>query len=311
MLAKQTKKRSAFTLIELLVVIAIIAILIGLLVPAVQKVREAASRTQNINNLKQMALACNTANEQQGRLPPLYAKDTSTYAKLGRGNLHFYLLPLIEQDTIYLEQGGAGYGPPNAWATPAPGYTPNPNTPAVQLRVRVYESPMETTVQGGVINLNTPGDPNGNSYTADFAITNFAANYLVFGGGTTGWDGNARIPLTFKDGTSNTLLFATKYALCGNGTTTGGAVWGGFPDATSAPPHMTMPMFAYFNTSTPQVVPRHGIDCDYTRPQAFTTGGSQVAFGDGSARNMSATIDSSTWTAICTPAARDYVPGDF
>ena len=109
------KKRQGFTLIELLVVIAIIAVLIALLVPAVQKVREAAARTQLMNNIKQMCLATQNAAGVYGKLPPAagaYGPINSTQS------LSVHLLPYVEQPALYAIVESTGSAPTNVVIPP-------------------------------------------------------------------------------------------------------------------------------------------------------------------------------------------------
>ena len=110
------RKQRGFTLIELLVVIAIIGILIALLLPAVQKVREAANRAKCFNNIKQLSLALHNCHDQLGKLPPACwwftpngaSPATGSAGSGGYGSLFFHLLPYIEMDNLW--KSGV-YGP--------------------------------------------------------------------------------------------------------------------------------------------------------------------------------------------------------
>src|SRR5215470_326300 len=104
----KTTPRRGFTLVELLVVIAIIAVLIGLLLPAVQKVREAANRIHCANNLKQLGLACHCYENAHARFPPGYLGPIPNekvygphFDRIQHVGLLVYLLPYVEQDSVY------------------------------------------------------------------------------------------------------------------------------------------------------------------------------------------------------------------
>ena len=191
--SRARRGRSAFTLIELLVVIAIIAILIGLLVPAVQKVREAAARTQCSNNLKQIALGCHNFHDTYRKLPPgwVTARGNTPVPGWAWGAV---ILPYIEQAPLYKALGVVLNPPTKA---------PLASNPLTQTPVPIYLCPSDNSSN----NINVWYD--------GYSASNYVCNRALFGpadgtvGGPNGTPINKAL-INITDGTSNTIMIGER-----------------------------------------------------------------------------------------------------
>jgi prepilin-type N-terminal cleavage/methylation domain-containing protein/prepilin-type processing-associated H-X9-DG protein len=205
-------KRQGFTLVELLVVIAIVGVLLGLLLPAVQKVREAAFRTQCVNNLHQVGLALHNYHDVAGAFPPGYRAagpyaDGATDTAPGWGWAAF-LLPQLEQDNLCRQLDLTH---------------PVQNSPAIQMPIKVYLCPSDAFPPGAFAVPDAFGDT-----VTQAAPSSYAA---CVGGDESDTDGptgrgifyrNSQTRLTdVADGTSNTLLVGERAWSNANG------VWAG------------------------------------------------------------------------------------
>ena len=311
----------AFTLIELLVVIAIIAILIGLLLPAVQKVREAAARTQCSNNLKQMSLAVANYDSTYSKIPPAWTSSGAANTATNGGGpcvVHFWILPYIEQNTIYV----------------ASGINANANINGNG----VYNTSVKT--------FNCPSDATSFS-TYQNGGANYAFNLLVFMSQGGGWTWNHSPPgiaVSMPDGTSNTVLFAERYKYCNGSGVPTDPVWAASP-WYSPLSTMAIPAFGYTTASNSPVVsgltfPSRGMNLsgfypdlgEYgsppAGPQPFQTAPSATAcntyvtqgahtgvmlagLGDGSVRGVNASLSLLSWIEACYPSDGNVLGSDW
>jgi len=313
--------RIGFTLIELLVVIAIIAILIGLLLPAVQRVREAAARAKCTNNLKQLGLAAHGYHGDHGKFPPGAVGPITPafpqYLQLKHHGLGTYLLPYLEQKALADE-----YDWDVSWFDP-------PNQPVVNAQLKLWQCPSaraDRVHDGSLPTLAPPPEVPfaGTAACGDYAgMGDVDAGLIGAGvidppGGPRDERGNyegifpinaARSLLDIPDGSSNTILIAE----CAGRP----QLWRGHMEVPNV--WLTGGPWASRNLlwcrgATPDGTAFYGrcaVNCTNDREvYSFHPGGANVVFADGSVRFLRESVDIRVFAALVTRAGGEVVVGD-
>ena len=334
-------KRRAFTLIELLVVIAIIGILIALLLPAVQKVREAANRAKCANNLKQIVLACHNFHDSIGVMPPGEGSapgDWSAFTPGGVpttdafGTTFFHLLSYVEQSNIYADsyirpgESLFGGGSPDWSGKKWPDYHGH-----WQDAIKVFVCPSDPSVDAnGKVSLSDVMQKD--EFKAPWGAGTYAGNAQVFcrtedhslqkylhdpqigllNAISHITEARPKLGSSFPDGTSNVILFAEKYARCDGPAGKGGNTWSFWsvakianylPDDYPFNPFFAHDYYASNGIGLPSIfqVQPSMGNCDPNRASTPHPGGMQVALADGSVRTLAAGMNAQTWWNACMP----------
>jgi prepilin-type N-terminal cleavage/methylation domain-containing protein len=287
-----------FSLIELLVAMAILAVLIGLLLPAVQKVRETAARIKCGNSLRQVAMAAHQAHDTTKSIPPGigYWPGNTAY-----GTFHFHLLPYLEQDALYRSSYYAGFHFVG-------------NNGVFERPVKTFLCPSDPSVPGS----SQANDLMGNVW----GVTSYAANGQVVcrvtpNGQLLNPAEYSKLLASFPDGSSNTVLLTEKYAQCfDNSYPAGGTFWAYyFTSANLQPYHpgyaISWNAYSVGPASKFLVRPQpYNGGCDPTLASSPHAGGIQIALSDGSVRFLSAHVSQYTWWYLTTPSGGEAIPAD-
>jgi prepilin-type N-terminal cleavage/methylation domain-containing protein/prepilin-type processing-associated H-X9-DG protein len=330
-----TRNRYAFTLVELLAVIAIIAILIGLLLPAVQKVREAAARAKCSNNLKQIGLALHNYHDSNGFFPPGYMDGNSDPNStpdndVGPGwGWAAYLLPYVEQQNLWKQINfSQGIGTGN-------------NATLAQLPLTIYQCPSDAYLQNfkvwptNVVVAHSSFVANngweecfygaGGNPQPSPGNDGLGGGYGAAGRGPFYRNSKTRIA-EVTDGMSNTIFIGERSGDHSPATWTG-AVTGGMCPAWMAnqppSPYVPPPGPPYDNADYAEaLVLAHGnashvpsADFPIYDPDTFysmhTARGANFLFGDGSVHFLTAGIQPYTFQYLCTMAGGEVFPSDW
>lgn len=312
---RESNRRPAFTLIELLVVIAIIGVLIGLLLPAIQKVREAANRLSCSNNLKQLGLAFQNYQTANGTLPPGFTDATFVQAPLHHSLT--FLLPFIEQDNIFkqITISKSGYDPANfaAFAMPIKTFM-CPSAPLDPFVTYTAGGSKYKTLPAGFTVAKVGRTDYTSAYTVGgtWVTASVGALPIQFGGAYGALGLNSRYRLDdILDGTSNTFLFMedagrpARYGMTGIklGQNTAEGSAGGWGDQDS-----------YLNVNGADTAGNQGsgpcaINCTSDNEMySFHSGGAHLLMADGSVRFLKTNITLAMLAALHSRAGGEILP---